>query len=389
MTNEMMNVENQVQIWGHYKQIASEMIKSGLLPPTLNTPEKVITVIMTGRELNVPMMESVRGINVISGKPALSPQLMLAMINRSGQLEDLDIDSQPTYCKVTMQRKGRTPHTAKFGEEEAKAMGLLYRDNYKKQAPNMYRWRAISACARVVFPDVIGGLYTPEEIQSHADVEETMATIEHQAAISESPSAYEDFKNSLFTKMEHDLKDAKEPYDVVKWKNGHKGELQSLLDADRDKISQELEKRHSALVRGTGEPSGEPSLTKLGEYCSAADQFGDYASLKEWFLSIEDKAKKDLDNGTYASFIDHLKKCKENFKKDKDKSPSKELDITNMMMDVVDYLKDSLDKTHFEARLLECKPDMASLMGDKKRWMDYEIEKLRDKWKGTQVPKKK
>ena len=49
-------------------------------------------------------------------------------------------------------------------------MQLAGKDNYKKQAATMYKWRAIAACARAVFADVILGLYTPDEMG--ADVNE-------------------------------------------------------------------------------------------------------------------------------------------------------------------------------------------------------------------------
>ena len=67
-------------------------------------------------------------------------------------------------------RRGRSPHTEYFGETEAAAMQLAGKDNYKNQAATMYKWRAVAACARVVFPDVITGLYTPDEMG--ADVTE-------------------------------------------------------------------------------------------------------------------------------------------------------------------------------------------------------------------------
>jgi hypothetical protein len=47
---------------------------------------------------------------------------------------------------------------------DASAMGLVGKDNWKKQPVVMLKWRAISACCRVVFPDVIQGMYMTEEL---------------------------------------------------------------------------------------------------------------------------------------------------------------------------------------------------------------------------------
>lgn len=121
-------------------------------------------VMLKGFEIGISPMQALDGITVISGKTTVSPQLMLALINRSGELEDMKIESTDTECKVSMTRKGRSEHTEIFTMKDAVAMQLAGRDNWKKQPKVMLKWRAVSACARVVFPDVIQGMYTPEEM---------------------------------------------------------------------------------------------------------------------------------------------------------------------------------------------------------------------------------
>jgi len=150
--------------FGIMQSQAESLLKSGFLPSAIKTPEQALAIILTGRELGIPAMAALNTINVIQGKPTISPQLMLALIERSGQLEDIKIIADDTKATVTLKRKGRTAHTETFGRSEAQALGLASRDNYKKQAAVMFKWRAIAACARVVFADVILGLYTPEEM---------------------------------------------------------------------------------------------------------------------------------------------------------------------------------------------------------------------------------
>jgi hypothetical protein len=144
-------------------------VKSGFLPQSINTAQKAIAIMMLGRELGIPAWTAFNGINVIQGKPTVSPQLMLAMINRSGLFEDMQITSDINGATCTMKRKGRTAHTETFTAKDAAAMGLMGKDNYKKQPATMFKWRVVSACARVVYSDVILGMYTPEEMG--ADVE--------------------------------------------------------------------------------------------------------------------------------------------------------------------------------------------------------------------------
>jgi hypothetical protein len=47
----------------------------------------------------------------------------------------------------------------------ADKMGLSMKDNYKKQAKTMLTWRAVAESCRMTFPDIIMGLYVPEEFQ--------------------------------------------------------------------------------------------------------------------------------------------------------------------------------------------------------------------------------
>lgn len=148
------------------------LVKTGFLPAAIKTPEQALAIILTGRELGIGTMAALNTINVIQGKPTVSPQLMLALIERSGQLENIQITVDgDNGVSCTMKRKGRTAHCENFGKAEAKAMGLDGKDNYKKQAQTMYRWRAVAACARVVFPDVILGLYTPDEMGADVNLD--------------------------------------------------------------------------------------------------------------------------------------------------------------------------------------------------------------------------
>lgn len=146
------------------RERAQLLVQSGILPSTIRKPETAIAIAMTGRELGIGMMESFRSIYVIQGTPTIRPQTMLKLIKSQKDHEDIIVESELKKCTVTMKRKGETAHTEVFGEEDAKSLGLLGKDNYKRQSKTMYKWRAISACARIVWPDAINGMYTPEEI---------------------------------------------------------------------------------------------------------------------------------------------------------------------------------------------------------------------------------
>jgi hypothetical protein len=150
-------------------QQAQMLVKTGFLPKAIDTPEKAIAIILTGKELGIPTMCALRSIDVIQGKPTVSPQLMIALINRSRELENIVFEPNiknnlVESVSVTMKRKGRSQHTETFTRADAQNLGLLQKDNWKKQPSVMLKWRAVAACARVVFPDVVLGLYLTEEM---------------------------------------------------------------------------------------------------------------------------------------------------------------------------------------------------------------------------------
>lgn len=152
--------------------LSEQLFKSGYLPQSIKTVQQAFAIITIGQELGIGAWAALNGINVIQGKPTVSPQTMLALINRSGFLEDMQIEDGDDYSACTMKRKGRSPHTFTFTDADANAMGLLGKDNWRKQKPVMRRWRAVSGCARIVFPDVINGMYPPEEIAPDMEVNE-------------------------------------------------------------------------------------------------------------------------------------------------------------------------------------------------------------------------
>src|SRR5688572_20303974 len=166
--------------WKMIQEQAPMLIKTGFLPPSIKTPEQVMAIALTGRELGIGMMESIRGINVIQGKPSVSPQLMLALARRTGEMELFAIHApgkrgtppDATGAECIVKRRNEPPHTTIFGPNEAKALQLSGKDNYIKQAGTMYQWRAVAANLRVTFPDAISGLYTPDELGAEVKVDE-------------------------------------------------------------------------------------------------------------------------------------------------------------------------------------------------------------------------
>lgn len=229
--------------FGVMKETASMLVKTGFLPQAIKTPEQAIAIILTGRELGIGTMAALNTINVIQGKPTVSPQLMLALIERSGQLENIEIEPHDgNAVRCTMKRKGRSAHTEYFGQAEATAMQLNGKDNYKKQAATMYRWRAVAACARVVFPDVILGLYTPDEMGADVDTDGDVIALPRPAIAIQQPKQAEVVLDEVEISTGSEFTDAvlaataPAPEEQFEAKQGEVTELLKQLNASGDSI---------------------------------------------------------------------------------------------------------------------------------------------------------
>lgn len=179
--NELQTVEKHMS-FGQMKEQADLLVKSGFLPKTVNTAEKALTIMLTGRELGLGLMESIRSINVVNGRPCMSAQLLLALCRRTHEVEKaFTKETTDKRAVFVLQRKGSPAFESVFTREEADQAKFTMawdtdknqwktKDNWAKQPATMLLWRAISKACRIEFPDAICGLYTPEEIADDLDV---------------------------------------------------------------------------------------------------------------------------------------------------------------------------------------------------------------------------
>jgi len=136
---------------------ATVWVKSGLLPSSVKTPEQAVVIALKGKELNLTPMASFELIDVIMGKPALKPKGMAGMVRKGG------VRYMETI--IRFYRDG-LEEDVKYTYRDAQALGLTSKDNWKKQPGIMMYWRCFSKGANRVCPDLIGGLYTTEELAS-------------------------------------------------------------------------------------------------------------------------------------------------------------------------------------------------------------------------------
>ena len=165
MSGELMTRDITGQTWEVMKSQATTLVKSGFLPKAVDTPEKALAIAMKGRELGLPMMQSITSIHVIDGKPTISAELMAALVHQRVPGAVLRcIETNDRICTYEAARPGDKILKMSFTWDEAVRAGVTGKDNWKKYPAAMLRARCCSAICRIVFPDAIMGCYTPDEL---------------------------------------------------------------------------------------------------------------------------------------------------------------------------------------------------------------------------------
>jgi hypothetical protein len=147
-------------------KLAAALVKSKLLPDAVTTPEAAVLIILKGRELGLPPVYSLANINVIKGKPSLAADLMAALVKRSPVCEYwMLIESTAARAVYETKRRGDPkPTRLEWTIQDAQTAGLSSQQNFRNYPKAMLRARCIAALARAVYPDIVAGIYDPDEL---------------------------------------------------------------------------------------------------------------------------------------------------------------------------------------------------------------------------------
>lgn len=132
----------------------------------VSSPEAALMILLTGRDLGLTASQSLRAIHVISGKPVVSADALVAAVRRSGLCASWRVvESTPTSATIETKRVGEErPETETFTWQDAERAGLTRGDNYRKWPREMLRHRCAASLARRVYPDAVLGCYEPGEM---------------------------------------------------------------------------------------------------------------------------------------------------------------------------------------------------------------------------------
>jgi len=157
--------ELEIRTWDEARAVAADAARSNLF--AVRRPEEALMILATGRELGLGPMASLRGIHVVSGRPVLAADLLVAAVRRSGICDSWRVlVSTPERCEIVTRRKGEAhDEVGVWTRSDAERAGLYRKPGPWQQYPaQMLRHRCAADLVRRVYPDVTLGLYTADEI---------------------------------------------------------------------------------------------------------------------------------------------------------------------------------------------------------------------------------
>lgn len=161
-------------------RVADQLSRSQIVPVAYRgKPDDIVAAILFGRELGIGPMQSLKDISVIDGKPAMSAQLMLAMMRKGGIVV---LESEATAARAWI--KARRSDTGEVTEvewtigeadlvqtkENGRSVTLAETRRYKQYGADMLWARCVGRLARRLAPDLLAGMsYAAEEITDFSD----------------------------------------------------------------------------------------------------------------------------------------------------------------------------------------------------------------------------
>ena len=148
--------------YGDVEKMAIAISKSKMFG--FNTPESALAIMLVAQAQGLHPVQAMIDYHNIQNKPSLKSEAMLARFQKvGGSVEWITYTDQEVKAKFSHPQGGTLELS--WTMAMAKAAGLSHKDNWKQYPRSMLKARVISEGVRTVYPAVLGGMYTPEEVQ--------------------------------------------------------------------------------------------------------------------------------------------------------------------------------------------------------------------------------
>lgn len=142
--------------------MAVAVVKSQLFG--MKTVEQATALMLIAQAEGYHPALAARDYHIIQGRPTLKAETMMARFQQQGgKVEWKTLTDKEVTATFSHPSGGSATITWTF--EQAKQAGLTNKDNWKNYPRAMLRARVVSEGIRTVFPGVVLGVYTPEEVQ--------------------------------------------------------------------------------------------------------------------------------------------------------------------------------------------------------------------------------
>ena len=147
-------------------KLAETFFQSGCCPSGFKSVAMVFVAIQYGAEIGLSPWTAVQNIAVVNGKPGIMYTAALGLVQASRLLDDYRVTHTADACTVYAKRKGMASPRSETWSDADTARANLSGNTLHKQYPRDGRlYRAGIRVLRGLFPDVLLGISTPEDIE--------------------------------------------------------------------------------------------------------------------------------------------------------------------------------------------------------------------------------
>lgn len=167
---QQITAKSALVIWAEEARvvanIAVSIAKTPFAGQLRGKPEEVTAVILAGNELGFQPMAALKAFDIIQGTPALRAHAMRGLVQSKGHKVQL-VESDAQHCVMRGRRADDEDwQTVRWDIPRAALMGLVNKNEWKKQPQTMLVARATGELCRLIASDVLHGTpYTSEELR--------------------------------------------------------------------------------------------------------------------------------------------------------------------------------------------------------------------------------
>lgn len=129
------------------------------------------TTIVAGRELGLKAMTALRSFHIIEGKPTMSADLIRGLVQKSSLCEYFMCKARTPESATWVTKRRGDPEPVELTYTLAQGRAAWQKDekgwqasSWGKRPVNMVTKTASTELARLVYADIVGNMYTPEEL---------------------------------------------------------------------------------------------------------------------------------------------------------------------------------------------------------------------------------